>query len=55
MPNTEKQDWSMMLLSLYFQASDGETEHMPNEQLLQELLEVINDSQPCLGVDQYLS
>ena len=44
-----------MLLSLYFQASDGEMEQAPDEELLQELLEVINEDRPYMGVDPYLS
>ena len=55
MKKLDKQDWHLMLLSLYYQASDGETEQAPDEELLHELLEVINERQPYMGVDQYLS
>lgn len=51
----DKHDWYLMLLSLYYQTCEGEMEHIPDEELFHELLEVINDSRPCLGVDQYLS
>ena len=44
-----------MLLALYFQASDGETEQLPDQESLHELLDVINENRPCMGVDQYLS
>ena len=55
MNKLDKQDWYLMLLSLYYQASDAGTEQVPDEELLHELLEVINENRPCMGVDQYLS
>lgn len=55
MNKPDKQDWHLMLLSLYYQASNGETGYVPDQELLHELLEVINEIRPCMGVDQYLS
>ena len=51
----DTQDWYIKLLSLYFNQTDGELEISPDDDLLEELLEAINDVRPSLGTDQYLS
>lgn len=51
----ETRDWYLMLLSLYCQTSDGGSEQMPDEELLHELLEAVNEKRPDLSVDRYLS
>lgn len=49
------QELYMMLLSMYFNTADGETEGLHNAELLEELIEVVNESAPGLSPDQYLS
>lgn len=55
MNKPDRQDLYRLLLTLYFQASDGVTEQVPDEDLLHELLEAINERQPDMSVDQYLA
>lgn len=55
MKNSNTRDWYRMLLSHYLQTSDGGSEQLPDEELLHELLEAVNERRPDLSVDQYLS
>jgi hypothetical protein len=45
----------LSILSLYFGTSAADLEPVLDEQHLLELLEIVNESQPDLSVDRYLS
>ena len=45
----------LLLMSMYFNMYDGEYEFLPDLELLEELIEVVNEASPGLSPDQYLS